>query len=118
VRLTDDDRRKLAERAYRPGRHTLREVATIVAPETLLRWQPATNRPQLDIRQGTGRVVAQLMVRTGGESQGGLHADAGRALKNLGYHGRTLDEARPGDAHFSDENVVAWSYTAAAFARK
>jgi putative transposase len=37
-RLTDDDRRKLAARAYWLGRRALREVATIVTPDTLLRW--------------------------------------------------------------------------------
>jgi putative transposase len=35
VRLTDDDRRRLASRAYRVGRRALRDIAT---PDTLLRW--------------------------------------------------------------------------------
>jgi len=38
LRLTDDDRRRLAARAYRLGRRALRDVATIVTPDTLLRW--------------------------------------------------------------------------------
>jgi putative transposase len=38
LRLTDDERRTLAARAYRLGRRTLREVATIVTPDTLVRW--------------------------------------------------------------------------------
>ena len=38
LRLTDDDRRRLAVRAYRLGRRQLREIATIVPPDTLLRW--------------------------------------------------------------------------------
>jgi hypothetical protein len=38
LRLTADDRRTLAARAYRLGRQALREVATIVTPDTLLRW--------------------------------------------------------------------------------
>jgi putative transposase len=38
LRLSDDDRRTLAARAYRLGRQALREVATFVAPDTLLRW--------------------------------------------------------------------------------
>ena len=38
LRLTDDDRRQLAARAYRLGRQVLRGVATIVTPDTLLRW--------------------------------------------------------------------------------
>ena len=38
LRLTDDDRRRLAARAYRLGRAALREIATIATPDTLLRW--------------------------------------------------------------------------------
>jgi putative transposase len=38
VRLTDDDRRRLAARAYRVGRRALRDIATIATPDTLLRW--------------------------------------------------------------------------------
>ena len=38
LRLTDDDRRWLAVRAFRVGRRALREIATIVTPDTLLRW--------------------------------------------------------------------------------
>jgi hypothetical protein len=38
LRLTDDDRRRLAARAYQVGRATLREIATIPTPDTLLRW--------------------------------------------------------------------------------
>src|ERR1700693_360524 len=38
LRLTDEDRRRLAVRAYRVGRAALREIATIATPDTLLRW--------------------------------------------------------------------------------
>lgn len=38
LRLADDDRRRLALRAYRLGPRRLREIATIVTPDTLLRW--------------------------------------------------------------------------------
>ena len=38
LRLTDDDRRRLAARAFRVGRAALREIATIATPDTLLRW--------------------------------------------------------------------------------
>jgi hypothetical protein len=38
LQLSDDDRRRLAVRAYRPGRRRLRTIATIVTPDTLLRW--------------------------------------------------------------------------------
>jgi hypothetical protein len=38
LRLTDDDRRRLAAQAYRVGRGALRDIATIATPDTLLRW--------------------------------------------------------------------------------
>jgi hypothetical protein len=38
LRLTDDDRRRLAARAYRLGRQMLRDVATLVTQDTLRRW--------------------------------------------------------------------------------
>jgi hypothetical protein len=38
LRLTDDDRWYLAVHAYRLGRAGLREVASIVTPDTLVRW--------------------------------------------------------------------------------
>ena len=38
LRLTDDDRRRLAVRVYRVGRGRQREFATVVTPDTLLRW--------------------------------------------------------------------------------
>src|SRR5687767_16008497 len=48
LRLTDDDRRTLAARAYRLGRQALREAATNVTPDTLLR-----RHRQPIARQGT-----------------------------------------------------------------
>jgi hypothetical protein len=38
LRLTDDDRRRLAVRGQRLGGQVLRQVATIVTPDTILRW--------------------------------------------------------------------------------
>jgi hypothetical protein len=38
VQLTNDERRRLAARAYRLGRQVLGQLATIVTPDTLLRW--------------------------------------------------------------------------------
>jgi len=38
LHLTDDDRRRLAARAYRVGRAALAEIATIATPDTWLRW--------------------------------------------------------------------------------
>src|SRR5687768_1838 len=60
LRLTNDDRRKLAARAYRLGRAALREVATIVTPDTLLRWhrQLIAGKWTYARRGATPRVVA------------------------------------------------------------
>jgi len=38
LRLTDNDRRRFAARAYRIGRAALGKIATIATPDTLLRW--------------------------------------------------------------------------------
>src|SRR5215467_13953961 len=38
LKLNDDQRRRLAATAKKLGRKTLGQVATIAAPETLLRW--------------------------------------------------------------------------------
>src|SRR5712691_8279315 len=38
LQLTDDDRRRLAVRGQRLGRRLLSQVATIVTPDTILRW--------------------------------------------------------------------------------
>jgi hypothetical protein len=39
LRLTDDQRRRLAAKGRRLGRRLLREIATIVTPDTLLRFK-------------------------------------------------------------------------------
>src|SRR2546426_11088965 len=44
IRLTDDHRRRLAAKGQRLGRRVLRRVATIVTPDTILRWHPASGR--------------------------------------------------------------------------
>ncbi len=41
LRLTDEQRRRLAAKAKRLGRQTLNRVATIVTPDTILRWHRA-----------------------------------------------------------------------------
>jgi hypothetical protein len=38
LRLTDDQRRRLAVRGRRLGRARLHQVATLVTPDTILRW--------------------------------------------------------------------------------
>ncbi len=41
IRFTDDERRRLAVKGKILGRKVLREVASIVTPDTILAWQPS-----------------------------------------------------------------------------
>ena len=54
VRLTDDDRRRLAARAYRVGRRALRDIVTIATPDTLLRWHRQLIVAEMDVRPSLG----------------------------------------------------------------
>ena len=63
LRLTGDDRRKLAARAYRLGRQALREVATIVTPNTLLRWHRQLIAPN-GRAPGRKRRVAEFLPKS------------------------------------------------------
>jgi transposase InsO family protein len=91
LRLTDDDRRRLAVRAYRLGREALREVATIVTPDTLLRWhRQLVARKWTYTKQRTrrSRVLAeirQLVVRMAEENPTWGYTRIQGGLKNLGH---------------------------------
>ena len=50
LRLTDDDRRRLAARAYRVGRAALREIATIATPDTLAALASPADCAEMDVR--------------------------------------------------------------------
>src|SRR5512132_826797 len=50
LRLTDDQRRRLAAKGRRLGRRVLRQVTTIVTPDTILRWHR-----RLIVREWTSR---------------------------------------------------------------
>src|SRR5712692_7461546 len=61
LRLTDDQRRRLAAKAKTIARKLLREVATIVTPETLLAWHRrlvgVPQRGRLPVGEGPTRTV-------------------------------------------------------------
>ena len=89
--LTDDDRRRLAVRAFRLGRRALREIATIVTPDTLLRWHRqlvarkwtyATPRPG---RHGVLAEIQCLVVRMANENPTWGYTRIQGALKNVGH---------------------------------
>jgi hypothetical protein len=74
LRLTDDDRRRIAVRAYRLGRAALRDVATLVTPDTLLRWhwqlvaRKWTFPKRRAGRRGVLADIRQLVVRMAEEN--------------------------------------------------
>jgi putative transposase len=65
LRLTDDQRRRLASKARQLGRKMLQDVATIVTPETLLRWHRKliANKYDGSQRRGPGRPHVMAEIR-------------------------------------------------------
>ena len=90
LRLTDDDRRRLAARAYRVGRAALREIATIATPDTLLRWHRRLIARKWTYARHPGRrhvllEIRRLVVRMAGENPTWGYTRIQGALKNLGH---------------------------------
>jgi putative transposase len=86
LRLTDDQRRRLAAKGRWLGRRVLRQVATIVTPDTILRWhRPLIARkwtftPKRPGRPGIMQEISALILRMATENpEMGLHADPGGA---------------------------------------
>jgi putative transposase len=92
LRLTDDQRRSLAAKARRLGRRMLAELATIVTPETLLRWHrkliankydgSARRKPG---RPATAKEIEALVVRMATENRDWGYLRIRGALSNLGH---------------------------------
>src|SRR6266446_4388545 len=93
LRLTDTERRRLAALAYPLGRKRLQEVATLVTPDTLLRWYRQLIARKFDgstQRQPLGRPrvaeeVEQLVVRMAEDNPGWGYRRIQGALANLGH---------------------------------
>ena len=98
LRLTDDDRRRLAARAYQVGRAVLREIATIATPDTLLRWHRQliarkwTYARGRSCRSGVLAEIRRLVVRMAEENPTWGYTRIRGALKNVGVM-----------SHFSDD---------------
>src|SRR2546428_9099066 len=91
VRLTDDQRRRLAAKGQPLGRRILRQVATIVTPDTILgwhrrliarKWTFALKRPG---RPGTMKKIASLIVRMATDNPAWGYSRIQGALKNLDH---------------------------------
>ena len=90
LRLTDDDRRRLAAHAHRLGRAALREIATIATPDTLLRWHRQLIARKWTYARQPGRrglllEIHRLVVRMAAENPTWGYTRIQGALKNVGH---------------------------------
>jgi transposase InsO family protein len=91
LRLSDDDRRRLAVRGHRLGRRGLRQIATIVTPDTILRWHRQLIARKWTYvkgqrrRQGVLAEIRRLVVRMAEENPTWGYTRIRGALKNLGH---------------------------------
>jgi HTH-like domain len=92
MRLTDNQRCRLAVKAKRPSRKVLAQVATIVTPETLLAWHRKLIAMKYDGskyrspgRPPTAADISALVVRMAEENRGWGYRRIQGALSNLGH---------------------------------
>jgi putative transposase len=92
LRFTDAQRRRLAARAKTLGRRVLRDIATIVTPDTLLAWHRTLIATKYDgsTRRGPGRPpvsaeIRGLIVRMAKENRDWGYTRIQGALVNLDY---------------------------------
>jgi hypothetical protein len=93
LRLTDTERRRLAALAHPLGRKRLKEVATLVTPETLLRWYQrliakkfdGSTQRRLCGRPRVAEEVEQLVIQMAHENPTWGYRRIQGALANLGH---------------------------------
>ncbi len=66
LRFNDDQRRPLAARGKRLGRRVLRELGTVVTPDTILRWHRELIARSTTAATSDDRGVLELQTRFGG----------------------------------------------------
>ena len=95
VLLSDDQRRVLAVKGKNLGRKTLRELTTIVTPDTILRWHRELVAKKWDYpdrrrnKPGRPRIrqfIVDLILRFARENPGWGCDRIQGALANVGYH--------------------------------
>ncbi len=91
LRFTDKQRRRLSVKAKALGRKTLDQFASIVTPDTLLRWfrNLVAKKYEGTARRGRGRPrkrdgIAGLVVEMAGKNQSWGYTRIRDALHNLG----------------------------------
>ena len=91
LRLDDDERRRLAALGHRLGRRLLADVATIVTPDTILRWHRELVARKWTYIGGRGRPsglqarIRSLVVRMATENPMWGYTRIQGAMKNLGH---------------------------------
>ena len=91
LRLTDEERRRLAGHGHRLGRRRLGAVATIVTPDTILRWHRQliarkwTYAKRRGGRPGVLAEIRRLVVRMAEENPTWGYTRIAGALKNVGH---------------------------------
>ena len=93
LRLTDDQRRRLAVKGKMLGRARLAQLATIVTPDTILRWHRLLIARKWDFsaerkspgRPPTERAIAELTVRLARENPTWEYDRIEGVLANLGH---------------------------------
>ena len=88
-RLNNDQRRRLAAKGKRIGRRLLMQVATIVTPDTILRWHRRliaakwTYKAKRVGRPGLMKQIRELIVSFAKENSGWGYCRIQGALKNV-----------------------------------
>src|SRR5262245_14029665 len=92
LRLTDDQRRRLAVKGKALGRHRLGDIAGIVTPDTILRWyrrlvakKYTGSTTRVPGRPSTKPAIAALVVRMASENPTWGYTRRRGALKSLGH---------------------------------
>ena len=97
LRLSDDDRRGLAARAYQVGRAALREIATIATPDTLLGWHRRLIARKWTYARHPGRCnvleIRRLVVRMAEENPSWGYTRILGALKKRGAPRGAIDDS-------------------------
>src|SRR5438093_8006237 len=91
LRLSDDEGCRLAIRGHQVGRRMLRQIATIVTPDTILRWHRQliarkwTCRNGRRVRLGVLAEIRRLVVRMAEKNPTWGYTRIRGALKNVGH---------------------------------
>ena len=91
LRLTDDQRRRLAAKGKQFGRRLLSRVATIVTPDTIRRWHRHLIAAKWGYSQGSSRHqgvmrhIQELVVRMANENASWGYTRIQGALMDLGH---------------------------------